>query len=272
MMSTQTDTFTHQLTHYDLSLEESTVYLHLLKNTFCTALLISRDLHLGRTKVYRILDRLAKINLVEEKLGDRGQEFGAASPQRLQQLATEKEQAAKDLAKNSQILVNQLEGLMPNTLKKSKVLYYEGKEGLKQVTYNTVHTKSVMRVYEVAHMSDFLDTDFSERIRQKYVENKIFTRDVTNKKSFQAFTNVAQYIKKHSEFRYISPQLLDIQFESLVYNDVYATYTYSGSEIFCVEIYNEQLAKMQKQLFDFIWAQATKLTFMNMQGATKIEG
>ncbi len=269
-MSTQTDTLRTQLAQYDLTIEESSVYLYLLRASHSTALQLSRDLHIGRTKVYRILDKLVSYHLVEEKLGDRGLEFGATSPSRFQQFAAEKVETAQQLVNNAEVLVHQLEKLMPNSLKKSKVLYYEGLEGLKQVSYNTVHAKDVLRVYEVAHMSEFLDVDFSEMLRKRYVENDIFTRDLVNKKRLSAFTHVTQYIQKYSEIRYISPSQLKIQFEALVYDDVYATYTYSGTEIFCVEIYNEQLAHMQKQLFDFVWKQATALTFKDHFGTANI--
>lgn len=267
-MSDQTDTFSTLLASYGLTQEESLIYIDLLKNSFSTALAISRRLHIGRTKVYRIVDTLKKKRLVEEKLGDRGLEFGAANPHRLEQLASEKEVQAKVLLQNSHLLATQLEKLVA-PFQRSKVLYYEGQDGLEQVSYNTTHTKGIMRVYEFAHMSDFINKNLAEKIREKYVERNITTYDLTNQESFPGFTDVHKHIESLSQFRYIDSSVLEIKFETLIYNDVYATYTYSNDEIFCVEVYNEQLATMQKQIFDYIWKQAESMKFIDKRGAAK---
>ena len=75
-MSNQTDIYLQKLQLFNLDEEESSVYIYLLKNSFTTALQISRDLKIGRTKVYRILDKLQQSHLAEDKLGERGLEFG----------------------------------------------------------------------------------------------------------------------------------------------------------------------------------------------------
>lgn len=270
-MSDQSDTLLSLLKPYGLTTEEADIYLFLLKNGFVSALEVSKTLRIGRTRVYRLLDKLVKRQLVVEKLGERGFQFGAASPQRLHQLSIEKELEARALKKALPSLVKELESLMPSAFgKKSKVLFYEGMEGLKQVSYNITRADGLLRVFEVEHMSDFLDFEFSESVRKELVENKIMTYDLTNKKSSPAHTDQTELVKHYSQLRYIDPKKLRIQFEVLIYNDVYATYTYKGDEVFCVEIYNEELATMQKQIFDFIWAQAQPLKYINDRGAATI--
>ena len=77
-------------------------------------------------------------------------------------------------------------------------------------------------------------------------------------------------IEQFSQYRYIDPKKLTIEFEVLIYNNVYATYTYHNDAIFAVEIYNSQLAAMQKQLFDFVWNQAQPMRFIDARGATEL--
>ena len=269
-MSNQTDIYLQKLQLFNLDEEESSVYIYLLKNSFTTALQISRDLKIGRTKVYRILDKLQQSHLAEDKLGERGLEFGATNPHTLKQLAQERQKQAQSLINTSEQLAQELEKLIPNNIQKSKVLYYEGIEGMKQVTYNTTHAKGLLRVYEVEHMSSFLDEKFAEDIRRRYVENKIVTYDLTNKKTMKDFTSVHEYVKSFSKLRYIDPKDLKIQFEVLIYNDVYVTYTYTNEEIFCVEIYNPQLAAMQKQLYDVMWKQAVPMKYTSLRGEAHV--
>ena len=271
-MSDQTDNLLNLVKPYGLSDDEGKLYLLLLKSGFQTALTISRELHMGRTKVYRLLDKLRDKSLVEFRVGDRGMSFGATSPHKFQQLVSSREKQLAALKANLPTLTTSLFALLGQGFnqQQSKVLCYEGLAGLKQVSYNITKAKDTVRVFEMEHLSDFLPWDFSEEVRQKLVDNKITTLDLTNKSSFGAFTDVKDMIAQYSQFRHIKPSLLKINFEVLIYNDVYATYSYKDQSIFCVEIYNKQLADMQKQIFDYIWQQAEPMMFVNDRGAARL--
>ncbi len=270
-MSDQTDNITNMLKPYGLSEEEAKIYIFLLESGVCTALTISRELHIGRTKVYRILDKLKNKLLVEEYIKERGAEFGATDPTKFKQLLIEKELEVTGLKQSLPDVLQSLTKLSTKAQKSSKVLYYQGVEGLKQVSWNALRAKKCIRVYEVEHISDFLPADFSEVFRGEQVKRKITTKDLTNKSSFSGFTDVSELISHYSEFRYIPKNDLNIKFEALIYNDVYTTYTYKGEEVFCVEIHNAELADMQKQIFDFVWKRAKKMRFMDDRGGAKVE-
>lgn len=259
------------LSTFDFSIEEQEVFLWLVEHGYVTALQLSRTLHLPRTKIYRLLDQLIEKKVVVMKVDQRGMKFGAAEPIAFEQLVGEKEAEVRRLQSQLGPLVESLKALSQPMRSSSKVLYYSGKEGLKQVSYNATKAKDILRVYEVDHLSDFLDIEFSENIRRRFVENKIHIRDLTNKMSFAGFSEVKEMIQQYSLFRYIPKTELDIQFEAMIYNDVYTTYTYTSEEVFCVEIYNEQLAQMQKQLHDFVWEKAQPMRFTDDRGAAKVE-
>jgi sugar-specific transcriptional regulator TrmB len=269
-MSVQTDNLLNLVEPYGLSTDESKIYLHLLRHGFLTALELSRQLKIGRTKVYRLLDKLKEKQLVEYQVHTRGMKFGATHPRKLEQIVAQQENEIESLKQTLPSLVDQLTNLIPQTEDKGKVLYYEGMSGLEQVSYNITRAQDQVRVFEMEHMADFIEQDLAEEIRRKLVEKQILNRDLTNKKKFAGFTQVEEMVEHYSQFRYIEPVKLEIKFETLIYNDVYATYTYRDDQIFCVEIYNQQLAQMQKQLFDFIWEQAQPMEFINKQGAARI--
>jgi sugar-specific transcriptional regulator TrmB len=270
-MSEKMDNIINLVKPYGLSEEEVRLYLYLLEHGFCTALETSRELKISRTKIYRLLDSLKAKQLLETKFDERGMKFGATHPQKLQQLVQMKEQHIVALKNSLPDVITQLTQLLPNSQEDSKVLYYEGEEGLKQVSYNLTRTTGILRVYEMEHLSDFLSPEFAESIRQEFVQNGITTHDLTNKTSLSDFTKVTEMIQNFSEFRHVSPDLLPISFEVAIYNDVYVIYTYKDGTVFCVEIYNQQLADMQKQLFDFIWKQAMPLRFTSKYGSARVE-
>lgn len=269
LMSDQTDTI-NLLKPYGLSTEESRIYLYLLAHGFTSVLTISRELNSGRTKTYRLIDKLKKAQLVESKVDERGLKFGATHPTKLSQIIMQKESEISHLKNALPDVMSKLSALMQSTHETSKVLYYKGIDGLKQVSYNITNADKLLRVFEMEHLTDFLPADFAEMVREKLVEKKITTHDLTNKTSFPDFTKVIEMIKSYSEFRYIAKEKLSIDFEILIYNDVYATYTYKNNSIFCVEIYNPQLAQMQKQIFDFIWSQAVPMKFTSPYGTAEL--
>jgi predicted transcriptional regulator len=259
-MSDQTDRFSQLLQPYGLSMEEAMVYAFLSQKGYQSALSISRENHLGRTKVYRLLDNLIAKKLIEQKLDDRGLKFGATDPSKFEQLVIEKEHAAAALRESLPALVETLQSMAPQQGKKSKILYYEGVEGYKQITYNSTKAKGMMRIIEqVDDVGEYWPKDFTEYVARKFMENQVKIHQITPFTKLSPWIDMPGYIDQCHSIRYISPKKLHIDFEVLVYNDVYALYSVGDEDAVCVEIYNEQLAQMQKQIFDFLWDSAQEM-------------
>src|SRR3989338_4012226 len=90
-MSDQTDKISLQLQLFGLSKEEVKIYLYLLEKGLQSALSISRVLRLPRTRVYRLLDKLAEKALILQKLDTTGLKFTAASPKQFELLITQRQ-------------------------------------------------------------------------------------------------------------------------------------------------------------------------------------
>ena len=271
-MSEQTDNLLSRLQLLGLSEEEARIYLLLVGKGSLSALQVSREIHLARTKVYRILDNLIAKKLVTVQLGDWGKKFSANSYRELELLVKEKEYEAQKLKAELPLLFQQMGELWGSGQARSKVKYYSNTDGLEQVTWNSLNAKEPLRIYEVEQdMSVFLDPGFSEKIREELVFNKITTLQLTNKKHIEPYTKIAELVKKFWEVCYLAPKELEIKFEVLIYNDVVAMYNFKGEDKFCVEIYNENLAQMQKQLFDFVWEKARKMKIIGEHGEAKVD-
>lgn len=271
-MSEQTDKLVALLLPYGLEPEEARVYLFLVENGLQTALSISRKIKMGRTKVYRILDKLYAKGMVNRKIDDMGFKFVANSVKQLEMLVTQRQQEVESLKKNTSMVMDELAQLAAQYHPTSKVLYYTGVDGLKQVTINSLQAKERLFIYETSQdMSSFIDQDFAEKLRKEFVENRIFTYQLTNWKKIHSYTAVKELVRHFWECRYIDREELDMEFEILIYNDVYAMYNTQGSEIFCVEIHNPQLASMQKQLFQFMWTHARRMKIVSDTGEAVLE-
>ncbi len=270
-MSEKSDSLISLLKPFGLSPEESKIYLHLLQNGIHSALTISRQINMARTKVYRILDNLYDKKLIFHKLDDIGIKFGANTPKQLELLIIEKEQEAHALRRSAPLILQQLEALTGTDHFNSQVRYYKGKQGLEQVTWNSTKAKDEIKIYEVSSTMDaFLDSAFAEKVRSELLVNQVHVKQLTNQLKIAKFTEVRNHVKYFWEPRYLNPKDLLIQFEVLIYDDVYTMYSYEHNDIFCVEIYNSRLAEMQKQLFNFIWKKSKKMKVVNAQGQAHI--
>jgi sugar-specific transcriptional regulator TrmB len=270
-MSENTDTIDTFLSLLKFTPEEQQVFRYINKNGASTALEISKFTNISRTKVYRILDIIMSKKMLYQVVGDRGLKFEIPANLDFSQLLFQRENEIDQLynllpAFKQELASNSMQGKH-----ESKVVYFHGIRGLEQVTWNSTKAKNYLRIYELSeNMTAFLEYKFSEKVRREFVKNKITTKQLTNSAKIKAYTKVSELVKKYWHCRYINSSELSIKFETLIYNDVLALYTYQKGQIFCVEIHNPYLAQMQSQIFDFIWKGATPLHIVDDQGTASV--
>jgi sugar-specific transcriptional regulator TrmB len=271
-MSIKTDSLKNLLKPFGLDEDESHIYSILAEEGLLTALQVSRKSKISRTKVYRILDKLAGLGLVSQSVDEMGAKFMVGSPKEFEKLVIERQHEVDIMKEKMPIIFEQLEALQfSGNNKDSRILYYKGLEGLKQITWNSLKAKDELLTMEIKDMDAFLDHGFAEKMREELVKRKIKSKTITNQSHIDAWTNVKEITTKDFwEIKYINPNALEIKFEVLIYNDVYCMYSYEDNEIFCVEIYNEKLAKMQKQIFQFMWVNARPFVVLDSHGSAKL--
>ena len=270
-VSNSADSLSILLEPFGLSAEESGIYLHLLESGGHSALGLSKCMKLPRTRVYRILDRLVEKGMAVQSLADQGSRYEAASPQALQLKVLEQEKKAESLKNSLPLVLEELGNLSGSGMKSNKVLYYSGQRGLLQVTHNSLRAKGELLTMEISDMNAFMDQETAEELRREFVKNKIKVRTITNLSSMDDWTEVTEMVKNNWQIRHLPESLMKIQFEVLIYNNVYVLYQYNGGDVFCVEIYNQKLVDQKKQIFEFMWRSATPMQILSPNGKGEIE-
>lgn len=256
-LSANLDKLVGRLVPFGLAPDEALVYLYLVGKSEQSPLSISRATTISRTKVYVILDSLMTKSLVGEQGGKYARRYFALPYTQLEQLIRQKRQEVEMLESSTQSLFDELSTIELPRFLPSQVKYFRGIDGLKQVTWNSTRAQGTLRVFEAANdMSAFLDFDFSERVRIEFVKRGLGSSlQVTNFATIRPWTNIDEFIKVWQP-RYISPKELRISTEIVMYNDIVAMYQLHKEEVFCVEIQNNALSEMKKNLFDFVWARS----------------
>lgn len=271
-MSGRTDTTIELLKPLGVSEDEARIYLVLLHFGVLSALAISRKLGMGRTKVYRILDKLIEKEVVIQRYNDKGLTFEACEPAKLTILLNKRQAELTALQTSLPQITRVLEQQAGMGKPGSKVLYYQGKKGLSQVNWNLLNAKGEFVSYEVATADAYMSHEEAEELRAGIVAAKILIRSITNSRRMEAYTQVTELVNKWCQIRQVPGTVINIQADVFIYNDVYAMCHYlGGGEIFCVEIYNQYLAEMQKQLFEYLWARAKPLKILNERGEAEVK-
>ena len=266
-MSEETDKIISGLKQYGLDNNEASIYLKLLENSDLSALEISRLLKIARTRVYRILDKLIDKRLVILKQASSGFRFMADDPGRIEDLVIQKEVELQDLKNGVVELVEDMKKMVGRAKSNSKVVYYQGQRGLSQVNWNLLRASGEVLSYEVATADAYLPQVEAEKLREAIVQNKILIRTITNKTKIEPFTKVTKLVENYWQIRSVDEKVLKVSEDVFIYNDVYVWCQYlGGEEVFCVEIYNENLATMQKQLFESLWKVSTKMKTVGNEG------
>ena len=257
---------------YGLEIDDAKVYLNLLENSESSALEISRGVGMARTRVYRILDKLVQKRLVVLKQANSGYRFVAGDPGRVEELITQKEVEVQELKNGVVELVEDMKSMVGMAKSNSKVLYYQGQRGLSQVNWNLLRAESGLLSYEIATADAYLPLVEAEKLRQGIVDRKVMIRTITNKTKIEPFTKVRELAKSYWQVKNIDEKVLKINADVFVYNDVYTWCQYAGGgEVFCVEIYNENMANMQRQLFESLWMRAKQMKIIGVEGEARVE-
>ncbi len=252
-MSEQTDNLKYLLKPFGLTQEESLIYLSLLENNTSSALKISRQINMARTKVYRILDKLIEKQLVVQEYNQNGFKFKANHPSTLKQLITQKEIEISSLKEFLPQTIDLLEKHINLNHPQSQILYYQGQDGLSQVNWNLLNAKKEFVSYEIDTADAYLPHPEAEKLRQELINKKISSRTLMNIKKLPSFSQLKN-LTKFQQIRYIPPEILTIKSDIFIYNDIFTICNYKDNkDIFCLEMKNQFIVDMQKQIFEYFW-------------------
>ncbi|MBN2101037.1 ArsR family transcriptional regulator [Candidatus Dojkabacteria bacterium] len=259
MMNT---TITSQLKKFGLEEKEAQIYLSLLKEGSQTPLEISRNTDINRTTIYRQLETLQTSGLVEEVLDDKSTRYTASDPDKLNFLIEQRENSIRSLKRSLPDLTAQLSALKQESISHSKVVFFRGIKGLKQLLWNTTKAKGKQIVnYGYLSWNEVVGNEFAEKLREEHVVQKIHGREVTNHKEdgtqwTDNITRVRQYYKE----KFIPKSVLEINHDQYIYDDILAYAHIYKEEYFGIEIHNPEIAKTQKQIFEIIWEIGEEMT------------
>lgn len=235
------------------------IYLELSLLGHSSAAQLARKSGTSRTQTYRYLESLQSHGLVSAEKLSYGSLFRALPLTNTEATVSEREAETALLRNDLGAAVNALQHLTGNASPQAAVQHYYGEGGLKQVNWNITNAHNEFRFFTKAPLSLHLDAAFTRRCRRRLIDRRVRSYDLVNTAIIPHHI-LAPLDPKLSYYRHIAEDVLAINFEMCIYNDVVALFDYSSKQPHAMEIHNQILHDMMKQLFSLIWNMAAPVT------------
>jgi predicted transcriptional regulator len=251
-----------QLIPFGLTQQEAEVYVALYKQDAKTPLWVAQATGLNRTTSYRILEALETKGFVKQALDYKSVRFIANPAENFTHVFSQKEAELQKLKENIVPLEKLLDQLPDNTnAGPTKVLYFKGVSGLRQLLWNTLAATNDVVGFGYADWNAGIGKKFAEKIRAEYIERNIHAKELLNEDQIDSsyrYTDLSAYRRVY-EHRMIPKKILTIRHDTYIYNDVVAYYHIFQDEMFGLEIHNAEIAQTERQIFFILWALAKKV-------------
>lgn len=249
--------FQPQLQNLGLTKTQSAVLDWLFENGEAKASAIARDIRHPRGVVYKALDELLELELVEKK--DKENQvslFRAVHPRNLEKIIEAKE---RRLAENKKIF----EGLLPQlassynlTLNKPGVRFYEGQEGLEKVLYDTLTSKT--DVYLLLNRDEMAKEDIFKDINEEYkarrikagIQKKIIR---VGQKPEMVFGTKDDKYDTITEIKYLPPSAVPWKAEIHIYDGKISFLIMEKGKVIGILVEDKNIYELNKFWFETLW-------------------
>lgn len=242
-----------------LGLEPEVADLYLTLHAYGpqSLLQLARNARMERTRVYRLIDSLSDAGLLEIETHYKRKIYKAAPITNLQVLLSKKEQDIRALNSELQGLHAELSQTLHSPL--SHVQFYKASDGLKQMFWNQTRAngETISILYE--NMQNRTNSAFFERWVERCNQRNLQFRSLigdhfigTQQQWYAGHSN--ERLRDWSA-RYIPANVFPITHSMVCYDDVVAYYNWQGGEVFGIELYNQEIADAQRNLFEMLWSQ-----------------
>ncbi|MFA6215535.1 MAG: helix-turn-helix domain-containing protein [Patescibacteria group bacterium] len=238
------------LTQAGLTKDQAEIYEILIKNGPLKAGKISQKSTLKRGLVYKLLDQMAEIGLIDkiEKPG-KAAVFTAAHPLKLKELAEKQEQQAKD----SQLV---LSGILPSIISdynlvsgQPNVRFYEGKEGIIKIYEELLaEKKPIDSIEDKGEMAKFIPEYFPTFIKKRMTSN-IYNRVVCPAGNPINKTDEAEL----RQTRNISVEKFPLSMDIKIVGDKVSLITFKKDTAIGIIIDHQEIADNFRILFEYMW-------------------
>lgn len=241
------------------SVEAARVYRALVLRGTMNLSELSRESGVERTRLYRQVPDWVAQGLLQELLAYKSRRYAAVEPAMLASKLREQKNRISEL----ELQIPEIEQIASEAMsqQKTRVKYYRGVGGIKQILWNESRAKSEVVGYTYRNLVEVVGKDFFEKYASELEKNKVKMRDL-RADAFMESAKSEGFVRRHIEhsgWRYLPDSTMKLTHNLDVYDDVVAMYYWDDSDVWGVEIQNARMAEMQRSIFETLWGIAKKV-------------
>ncbi len=244
-----------------LSDKEMAMYVTLLRNGMQPISVLSKKANLNRGTGYVILHSLLSKGLIVKTVKKGVQYFAPLDPQQLVKYVDHREKALQQSRHQLQASMGLFSALMNPLTAKPKIEFFDGQEGARFVLDHTLTSKekTLRSFLSIADIGEFVGTEYfrdytDRRIKAGYTLHALRTRE-KDREAIGKDIHAKEYEtnkRDRREIRHV-PDDLAFPISMYMFDDMLAVIS-SKNEGFSLLIQSQELAGMQKKIFDLLWA------------------
>ena len=233
--------FKEILKNFDLSENESQIYITLLKSGESSVQNISKYSNIARTTCYHLLDSLISKGIISHTIKENIKFFQAVTPNRLVEILDEKK-------KNLQEGIPQLLSIMNSIHEKPNISIFEGTKGIKSVLKDVLNENSTIYHYgDIVSLKNILSFSFPQFINER-IKRKIKIKIIC-KKEKEHYELIKKNKKEYREFVFI-PEKYKFKSSFFIYSDKVIIFNITKEPYYAILIKNQEIYESQKNFFD----------------------
>lgn len=248
---------------FGLNEQEMQVYLLLLRHGWSTVVQLSKICPIKRTTIYRTLNELSQKGLVVLQLNNKTTLYDASPPSSFESLILESQKKTAQLKESFNHIEQYFSKFPVGQTTETKVQYYRGLRGLKQMDWSMVARPNVeIQALDSDKWAKVLGADFAEEKREEAVKKGIRYRCIQNSEDrilddgTTTWTANKEYTKRHYRHRLIPKKVLNIKQDIYILPESIYFRGVRDNDVVAVRIINADYAAMMKQMFEPLWAKA----------------
>ena len=236
---------TASLREFGLSENEIKIYIALIKAGETTAQSIAKNADIPRTTAYHLLEGLIQKGLVSFIVKESKKYFQAADPASLLGFLHEKQELAKSILPELNLLKQEHES-------KQTVSVYEGVKGIRAVLKDVLEEKKIIyHVGEIISMQKVFAHAFPQFINER-IKRKIIIK-IIGKKEEELHKELIKNAKKElREFVFV-PNKYKFKASMFIYAKKVVIFNIIKEPYYAIVVENEDFYETQKNMFEMIW-------------------
>ena len=233
--------------------QESDIFASLCRLGPATVFQLAKESKINRTTLYRRIEEIQQKGLLETIVEEKRLLVKTVDFAQLENLVLQKADEAEFLQKNIPIIKSLLNSEYGMVQPGTKVLFYKGQEGIRQMVWHTLRAKSEIVGFTFRDLTEAVGLKFASRWHEEFLLRGLRMRDIIGDEYLNNQKTAFAYSQEVFQSRYLPSSILSIDHQTDIYDDVVAFYNWHEGEVFGVEIQNDKVASMQRQIFEILW-------------------